>query len=84
MDKKRIEEAVKSALGGSFAGFDENPDEPRSCFIGVYENIENSKWRGEWTERIRLVVRETTPSATCVCVKPQPIDGVVWYSIDIA
>lgn len=84
MNKEKIFEEAKALIGESFMRFDAKEDDPTACSVGVYEDIETSKWKGEWTETIRKIVTDNS-GASCVCVKPLPFCDrkVVWYRVNV-
>lgn len=70
IDKENFKNAVMEIVGDAFQSFSEMPDTPCACSIQIKENLEDSGWRGEWTEKIRKAVRIHAGENACVCVKP--------------
>ena len=85
IDKDYFKTRVSEIVGASVRSFIENQTSPSACSVEVEENLEESGWRGKWTERIRESASAAAPDAACVCVKPLVCGkpGIVYYRVSV-
>lgn len=86
LDKKNLEIQIKKITGNAFSSFLETAASPRSCSVEIEENIEDSGWKGAWTEKIRESAAACSSGVSCVCVKPVVCGRLdrVYYRISVA
>lgn len=85
IDKNSFKTRVSEIDGMPVRSFVENQASPSACSVEVEENLEESGWRGRWTERIRESASAAAPRAACVCVKPLVCGkpGTVYYRVSV-